>query len=108
MKDGLYSVKFATPLGAGSGVVVKIGERLYGGDTAFAWDGNLTSANDALTGQLNVQKHDPSMPSVFGPLSNFTLDFSGSGDDANATLKATSPNAPGVTMTVAMHLLKAA
>jgi hypothetical protein len=108
MKDGLYGVKFQTPFGAGAGVIVKVGDRVFGGDTAFAWDGNLSVANDVLEGQLNVQRHDQGMPSVFGPLNTFVLTFNGSGGEEAATLTASTPSAPGVNMTVEMKLLKAA
>lgn len=108
MQDGLYTVKFQTPLGAGSGVLVKVGSRVFGGDTAFAWDGQLAGANDTLNGQLNVQRHDSSMPSVFGPLNTFLLNFNGASDGTAATLSATTPSAPGLDMTISMKLLKAA
>lgn len=108
MRDGLYGVKFQTPFGAGAGVIVKIGERVFGGDTAFAWDGNLNVANDALGGQLNVERHDQAMPSVFGPLDTFVLTFNGFGGEEAATLTASTPSAPGVNMTVEMKLLKVA
>lgn len=108
MKDGLYGVKFQTPFGMGAGVIVKVGDRVFGGDTGFAWDGNLNVANDGLAGQLNVQRHDTGMPSVFGPLNNFVLDFNGTGSEAAATLSASTASAPGVNMQVTMKLLKAA
>jgi hypothetical protein len=108
MQDGLYSVKFQTPLGAGAGVLYKAGARVYGGDTAFAWDGQLSGANDTLSGQLNVRRHDDGMPSVFGPLNTFMLNFKGSSDGEAATLNATTPSAPGLGMTITMKLLKAA
>jgi hypothetical protein len=108
MRDGLYGVKFQTPFGMGAGVIVKVGDRVFGGDTGFAWDGNLSVANDTLDGQLNVQRHDTGMPSVFGPLNSFVLTFNGAGNENGATLTATTPSAPGVNMTVKMKLLKAA
>ena len=108
MKDGLYGVKFQTPFGAGAGVIVKVGERVFGGDTGFAWDGDLNVANDVLVGQLNVQRHDQGMASVFGPLNNFVLTFNGSGNEDSATLTASTTSAPGVNMRVEMKLLKAA
>lgn len=46
-------------------MIVKVGDRVFGGDTAFAWDGNLNVANDVLGGQLNVQRHEQGVPSVF-------------------------------------------
>lgn len=106
MQDGLYGVKFQTPFGAGSGVLVKVGERVYGGDTAFAWDGALAGSGDQLSGQLQVQKHDQSMTSVFGPLNDFVLNFTGSAHGQSATLQATTPSAQGITMTIALQFLK--
>lgn len=106
MQDGLYGVKFQTPFGAGSGVLVKVGDRVYGGDTAFAWDGMLSGSGGQLGGQLQVRKHDQSMTSVFGPLSEFVLDFNGSAQGQSVTLQATTPSAQGVTMTISLQFLK--
>jgi hypothetical protein len=106
MQDGLYGVKFQTPLGAGAGVLVKQGERVVGGDTAFAWDGHLTSSGGELKGRLDVQRHDSGMPSVFGPVDTFVLDFKGSAAGDKATLQATTPSVPGVTLSIALTRLK--
>lgn len=106
MQDGLYAVSFQTPFGAGAGVIVKNANAVAGGDSAFAWFGEMNDKGSALAGTLKVVKHGDSMVSVFGPLNEFTLSYTGSFSGDTAELTATTPAAPGVSMTIALRPLK--
>ena len=105
MQDGLYAVSFQTPFGACAGVIVKNGASVSGGDSAYAWFGAMNGDGASLTGTLKVVKHGNSMVSVFGPLNEFTLSYTGSFSGNSATLAATTPAAPGVKMTIALRPL---
>ncbi len=106
MQDGLYAVSFQTPFAAGAGVIVKHGSSLSGGDTAYAWFGEVKDDGSNVSGDLTVVKHGASMESVFGPLNNFTLSFTGSVNGSNGTLAATTVAAPGVKMAISLRLIQ--
>ena len=106
MQDGLYSVSFQTPSAAGAGVIVKNGNSVAGGDSAFAWFGEMSDDGATLAGSLQVVKHGTSMVSVFGHLTDFVLTYTGSFDGGSATLTATTSSAPGVRMTINLRPLK--
>ena len=106
MQNGLYAVSFETPFGAGAGVIVKNGTAVSGGDSAYAWFGEMNDAGAALSGSLKVVKHGDSMVSVFGPLNEFTLSFTGSFSGSTAKLTATTRAAPGVGMTISLRPLE--
>lgn len=105
MQDGLYAVTFQTALGAGSGVLYKAGDHTVGGDGGFAWQGPVSVSGDHAQGTLNVVKHNNAYDSVFGPLDNFALNYEGSVGPDGGTIKATSPQAPTMTLQVVLKRL---
>lgn len=105
MLDGLYAMKFRTPLGTGAGVVVKHGDKLFGGDSGFAWVGEIADDAGTLTATAKVTRHDAGMASLFGALNDFRLNLSGSLNRTSAQLQGTSPEAPGVALTLNLTLL---
>ena len=68
MQDGLYKVDFHTIHGTGSGVVYATCGKLRGGNSAFAFIGNYSSAGDAIQVKVSTQRHndDPSFKPLFG------------------------------------------
>lgn len=76
--DGTYIVRFKSSLGwEGSGVATLSDMTVSGGDSAFLFNGDFRSETGKMIGSLSVQQHSPSMISIFGPLSKFTIDLVG-------------------------------
>jgi hypothetical protein len=68
MDNGFYKVRFETPRGNGTGVVVLKDGHLWGGDSSMFYTGTYTLADGAFTGKLvtNVHTIAPHKPSIFG------------------------------------------
>ena len=68
MDNGLYKVRFETPRGNGTGVVVLKDGHLWGGDSSMFYTGTYTVQDGAFTGKLvtNVHTIAPHKPSIFG------------------------------------------
>jgi hypothetical protein len=68
MDNGLYKVRFETPLGAGIGVVALQDGRLRGGDSSMYYHGTYTAAEGSFVADLvtNVHTIAPHKPSIFG------------------------------------------
>ena len=67
MKNGLYSVSFNTPVGAGNGVIVANDGQFRGGDSALYYTGEYTVNGDAVSIVLSTGRHaNNGMGSVFG------------------------------------------
>lgn len=68
MDNGLYKVRFETPRGSGTGVVVLTDGHLWGGDSSMYYTGTYTLIDGAFTGKLvtNVHTIAPHKPSIFG------------------------------------------
>ena len=68
MDNGLYKVRFETPRGNGTGVVVLKDGHLWGGDSSMFYTGTYTLDQGAFTGKLvtNVHTIAPHKPSIFG------------------------------------------
>lgn len=68
MEDGLYRVRFSTPMGSGCGVVTAHQGRLTGGDSRSFYVGEYTLEYGYLTVELEIQRHNPRviLPSILG------------------------------------------
>ncbi|MBU6526103.1 hypothetical protein JMJ47_000719 [Methylocystis sp. MJC1] len=67
MKNGLYSVRFQTPLGQGAGVVTLRDGLLTGGDAALFYVGTYEANEGTLSASVTTGRHSPIGPgSVFG------------------------------------------
>ncbi|UNK39387.1 hypothetical protein MNR02_06680 [Shinella sp. H4-D48] len=95
MRDGLYAVQFATPLGAGGGVVYLEAGRLRGGDSAIFYTGDYSVNGDQFSATVSTGRHTQGMASVFG-IDSVIINVKGQvvGDTVNAT--GTSPQAPNL------------
>ena len=101
MNDGIYSVSFATPtMTAGKGVCYVEGGRIRGGDSAYAYFGPSQQVESKLTASLDVVQHDPSSPSIFGPIANFELQLSGVTEGDRFALSGGVPGNSTMTITV--------
>jgi T3SS negative regulator,GrlR len=105
MKEGLYSVRFQTPLWAGAGVVFLHGKgNLRGGDTAMWYRGGYSVVDGKLQATVAVARHSPGMPSVFG-LEKVDITLVGTTTDTTAQATGSAPQAPGLSFSAALARL---
>jgi T3SS negative regulator,GrlR len=105
MKEGLYSVRFQTPRGAGAGVVLLDGNgNLRGGDTAMWYRGRYSDAGGKFNATVAVARHSPGLPSVFG-VDNVDISLVGTTTEMTAQATGSAPQAPGVSFSVALGRL---
>jgi hypothetical protein len=76
---GLWTAKFSTALGTGSGVVCFVDGQIFGGDSNYYYSGSYRSAGDgkAITGIFRVVHFFGPLNNVFGPLREISLSFAG-------------------------------
>jgi hypothetical protein len=106
MREGIYRVHFATPLGEGSGVVTLIGGRIRGGDAALYYNGTYQAENGKLLAHVATARHTtmPGVESVFGTDSvNITLN--GDAKETSASVVGTAKEAPGITFRAQLEWL---
>lgn len=111
MENGIYHVRFSSSIGgAGEGLAVVKDGAVNGGDAGYLYLGQLTAAGPALSGQLQVQRWNPSTVSVFGPLGNFALDLAGHASAANDSFTVSGGIAgqPNLKITITGRRLAAA
>lgn len=106
LQDGLYLVRFATPLGEGTGVAHLTDGKLYGGDSMMAYVGKYKEDGAAVEAEVRVFRHSnvPGMESVLGT-NSATLKLSGGISDNSANLSGSAPQASGVQLSVALSPL---
>lgn len=87
--EALYAVRFghagSPHLGLNGGVVVLETERLFGGDSWFAYTGNYVVAGNTVTGQLHAVRHfnEPGTESAWGTQENeFDVEFTATLNEA--------------------------
>ena len=97
MRNGMYKVEFATPRGAGYGIVILNNGKVQGGDTSMYYNGTYQMTGDQFKGSVTVRRHSAALPSVFG-LDDLTINLSGKGSDDQGQLTGTSPQVPGVSL----------
>lgn len=105
IENGTWVARFATPLGNGAGVVVLTDGKLRGGDSMMTYIGSYNETGDKLNVDMRSVAHTavPGTASVFG-VNQADISLSGTVSDAmNANLTGTSPQAPGVTLTVTLQ-----
>lgn len=106
LQDGLYLVKFSTPLGEGTGVAYLSDAKLYGGDSMMAYVGKFKEDGESVEAEVRVFRHSnvPGMESVLGT-NSATLKLSGSVSGSSANLSGSAPQAPGVQLSVSLSPL---
>jgi hypothetical protein len=108
MKNGLYAVQFGAAGNMGAGVITYRDGKVTGGDSGYAYAGQVNDDNGSLSGTIDVFRHFPGFPSVFGNVERFTLTVTGAvtpGAD-RAGLDATTPGSP-VPLKISMQLIRA-
>lgn len=100
MTNGIYSISFDTPAGAiGGGVIVIRDGKAQGGDSAYYYNGTITTAGGAVDADVTVRKHGIG-ESVFGDLSEFRLRLTGSGTETGFTLNGETVGNPTARVSV--------
>jgi hypothetical protein len=65
MLGGIYRVQFETLAGSGTGIVVVSGDKIRGGDAAFAYFGSLKRTDNGFVAEIETRRHSPGRSSVF-------------------------------------------
>lgn len=105
-ENGLYAIRFGTPLGTGAGVAYLHDGKLRGGDSMMAYVGSYNESGGQLQADVRAYKHTdvPGMGSVFGA-ETVDIHLSGNASGGNADLIGSAPQAPGVRLSVQMERL---
>ena len=105
-ENGLYAIRFSTPLGAGAGVAYLQDGKLRGGDSMMAYVGSYNEVGVPLQADVRAYKHTnvPGMGSVFGT-DNVDIHLSGTVSGGIADLTGSAPQAAGVQLLVKMERL---
>ncbi|MEG3125797.1 GrlR family regulatory protein [Sphingomonas sp. GB1N7] len=107
MKNGLYAVAFAVGGSMGNGVITLQDGRASGGDSGFAFVGNIDQSGEDVTGSFHVFQHSVGMENVFAGLTDFVLDVQGRETaNSSASLHGTTSSAPGAQLQVSMRFLQ--
>lgn len=103
LKNGLYGVSFETPRGRGTGVAYLHDGKLHGGDSMMAYAGKFSEEGGRVKASVRAFMHAsvPNMESILGP-DAVDIVFSGTADQNGARLTGTSPQAPGVEMSLTL------
>lgn len=75
--DGLYTARFRTPLDDASGVVVVLGDTVYGGDTGMYYFGRFAERDGEIEVNLEIRRHNEATHSVFGDFDGFKMTLKG-------------------------------
>lgn len=82
MTAGIFFVQFSvSQRDVGAGLVIISNGDINGGDETYIYRGYLDSYGFQAKATIEVVHYRGPLNSVFGPLSSFTLDLSGTADD---------------------------
>jgi len=108
MKNGLYTVQFAVGPNQGAGVLTFWDGMVSGGDSGFAYFGQIDQNGEQMIGTVEINQHSVGIDNVFAGLTSFTLKIEGrETQNDTASFRGTTDAAPGVPLNVAMRLLRA-
>ncbi len=89
LHDGIYKVTFSAPDGQnGVGIIVISGGAVNGGDPAYTYQGRVDAEGDKLNAVIDVVRYNPKEISIFGPLDQFQLHFTGTLQQDGAAFSA--------------------
>jgi hypothetical protein len=106
LDDGLYSVAFETLLGAGSGVLIVTGDKLRGGDEAFAYFGTQSPTRHGFTAEIDTKRHSEGRASVFNR-EPVHIQLVCKLDGVNAICTGTAAEVPGLIFKVVLNFIAA-
>ena len=101
MQNGIYHVRFSSPQGsAGEGLVVIKDGSVNGGDTGYLYFGQLVADGANVSGQLEIKRWNTTIPSIFGPLNQFTLALAGTTTGDAFTVGGGMQNQPNLKISI--------
>jgi T3SS negative regulator,GrlR len=106
MQNGIYSVRFSSTAGAlgTGGVAFFIDGNVYGGDAHFYYKGTVNvSGGSVSSGSIHVGQHQKGGGSIFGPLTDFDLQVTGTATDNSFSLTGNVVGHPGQAIKVDGH-----
>ncbi len=107
MREGLYEIKFKTPMGEGRGLVTLQNGQVLGGDAIIIYSGTFTVEGDRFLAYVSTSRYatEPGFSSVLGR-DNARIDIAGAVQGELITGQGQSPDAPG--LAVHVHLRRIA
>lgn len=104
MREGLYEVRFGTPLGEGRGLVNLQGGQVLGGDSIIIYFGSYSVEGERFVANVETKRYatEPGMISVLGKDSaRIAINGTVLNDSING--KGHSQDTPGVALNVALR-----
>ncbi|MGN6287455.1 MAG: hypothetical protein ACTHM2_20085 [Afipia sp.] len=108
MREGLYRVAFHNVHGAGGGVMYMRGGKMRGGNSAFAFIGSYTEADDVMSVKVSTRLHtlDPDFKPLFGG-DDVTIVLKGKAQGDTIDLEGAALHMPGVTFKAMLTMIEA-
>lgn len=103
--DGVYVVRFRSPLDQSGGVVTLRNGRATGGDSSYYYDGYLENGPDGPVARMLFVRHRPETVSVVGDVNRFRAVFDGKKDGELYQLEGRMDRALGLKLTAVMTRL---
>lgn len=103
--DGVYVVRFRSPLDQSGGVVTVRNGRATGGDSSYYYDGYLEEGPDGPVARMLFVRHRPETVSVVGDVERFNVIYDGRVDGDLYHLEGRMDRAPGLKLTAVMTRL---
>lgn|SRR5690606_585836 len=84
MLDGIYHVAFSSGSSSfGEGIAVFKDGSVNGGDHGYTYTGTISESESSFTSTLTIKRWNSSAQSIFGAISEFSLELSGSTSGPN-------------------------
>jgi hypothetical protein len=103
--DGVYVVRFRSPLDQSGGVVTVRAGRATGGDSSYYYDGFLEDGPNGPVARMLFVRHRPESVSVVGDVERFNVVYGGRVDDGIYYLEGRMEQPPGLKLTAVMTRL---
>ena len=103
--DGVYVVRYRSPVDQSGGVVTVRKGRAAGGDSSYYYDGYLEDGPDGPIARMLFVRHRPGSVSVVGDVERFAVVFDGRIEGEHFHLEGRVPEAPGLKLTAVMSRL---
>ena len=101
--DGVYVVRYRSPVDQSGGVVTLRNGRATGGDSSYYYDGYLEDGPNGPLARMLFVRHRPGSVSVVGDVEHFTVIFDGRVDGELFHLEGVLPEAPGLKLTAVIE-----
>ncbi|HCY54906.1 MAG TPA: hypothetical protein DF715_05075 [Oceanicaulis sp.] len=103
--DGVYVVRFRSPLDQSGGVVTVRNGRATGGDSSYYYEGWLEDGPDGPLARMLFVRHRPETVSVVGDVARFNVLYDGRVDGDLYHLEGRMHEAPNLKLTAVMNRL---